>query len=81
MRDSVLVWVALVASVLGLLAVDFFLFGRRGITFRSSAIWSVFWLGLGVSFTLLVGAWQGSEAAGEYLAGYLIERSTSSSPG
>ena len=62
---------------LAFLAVDFFLFGRRGITFRSSAIWSVFWLALGISFTLVMWAWQGTGAAGEYLSGYLIERSLS----
>lgn len=40
-------------------------------------IWSIFWLALGLSFTFVMGAWQGSEAAEEYLAGYLIERSLS----
>jgi tellurite resistance protein TerC len=77
MKGDILVWIALVAAVLGFLAVDFLLFGRRGITFRSSLLWSIFWLALGISFTLVMGAWQGSGAAGEYLAGYLIERSLS----
>lgn len=71
------VWLGLTAALLGFLAVDFYLFGRRGITFRSTLIWSIFWLALGVSFTVVMGAWQGREAAGEYLAGYLIERSLS----
>jgi tellurite resistance protein TerC len=66
-----------VAGVLGFLAVDFFLFGRRGVTFRSSALWSVFWLALGVAFTGVMAAWQGGGPAGEYLSGYLIERSLS----
>ena len=72
-----MVWGALVAAILAFLAIDFFLFGRRGITFRSSVLWSIFWLGLGISFTLVMGAWQGSGPAGEYLSGYLIERSLS----
>ena len=59
------------------LAIDFFLFGRRGITFRSTVVWSIFWLALGMSFTFVMGAWQGRDAAEEYLAGYLIERSLS----
>jgi tellurite resistance protein TerC len=67
----------LAAVVVALLGVDFFLFGRRGITLRGSALWSVFWLALGISFTLVMGAWQGTGAAGEYLSGYLIERSLS----
>jgi tellurite resistance protein TerC len=66
-----------VAGVLAFLAVDFFLFGRRGVTFRSSAVWSVFWLALGVAFTGVMAAWQGGGPAGEYLSGYLIERSLS----
>ncbi len=70
-------WTALTFTVVVLLAVDFFLFGRRGITFRSSLAWSVFWLALGISFTVVMGAWQGAPAAGEYLSGYLIERSLS----
>jgi len=77
MSSGTLVWVALVAAILAFLAIDFLLFGRRGITFRSSVAWSVFWLALGVSFTLVMAAWQGSAAASEYLSGYLIERSLS----
>ena len=77
MGAEILIWAALIAAILALLAVDFLLFGRRGITFRSSLIWSVFWLALGISFTFVMGVWQGSGAAGEYLSGYLIERSLS----
>ncbi len=74
---GLLPWTALVAAVVLLLAVDFVLFGRRGITFRSSAVWSAGWLGVGVAFTGVVFAWQGGGPAGEYLSGYLIERSLS----
>jgi len=77
MNEAVLVWATLAAVVVAFLAVDFFLFGRRGITLRGSLLWSVFWLALGISFTLVMGAWQGTGAAGEYLSGYLIERSLS----
>jgi TerC family integral membrane protein len=77
MSGGILVWLALVVAVLAFLAADFLLFGRRGITFRSSLVWSVFWLALGISFTFVMGAWQGTGAAGEYLSGYLIERSLS----
>jgi tellurite resistance protein TerC len=77
MNSAVLPWLVLVAAVLGFLAIDFFLFGRRGITFRSSLAWSIFWLALGISFTVPMLAWQGGDAATEYLSGYLIERSLS----
>jgi tellurite resistance protein TerC len=76
-RSEAAIWAVLVAGVLAFLAVDFFLFGRRGVTFRSSAVWSVFWLALGVAFTGVMAAWQGGGPAGEYLSGYLIERSLS----
>jgi tellurite resistance protein TerC len=77
MNSGGLGWAMLAAVVVALLGVDFFLFGRRGITLRSSLVWSVFWLALGISFTLVMGAWRGTGAAGEYLSGYLIERSLS----
>ena len=77
MNGTVLAYAVLTAAVVGFLAVDFLLYGRNGITFRGSVIWSIFWFGLGISFTLVMGFWQGSTAAGEYLSGYLIERSLS----
>ncbi len=77
MSADLYIWGALVAAILVFLAIDFFLFGRRGITFRSTVIWSIFWFALGLSFTFVMGAWQGREEAEEYLAGYLIERSLS----
>jgi tellurite resistance protein TerC len=70
-------WVLLIVAVVAMLAIDFVLFGRRGITFRSSAVWSVAWIAIGVGFTGVMAAWRGGEAAGEYLSGYVIERSLS----
>jgi tellurite resistance protein TerC len=62
-----------------LLALDLFVFHRRAhaVSMREAAIWSVVWVGLGLGFGGLVWAWQGPSAAGEYLAGYLIEKSLS----
>jgi tellurite resistance protein TerC len=70
-------WVVFVAAVLALLAVDFFLFGRKGITFKGSLYWSIGWFLLGIGFTAVAFAVGGGDAGGEYLAGYLIERSLS----
>ena len=77
MDVGVVFWVVFVAAILALLAVDFFLFGRKGITFRGSLVWSIGWLALGIGFTAIAFWVGGGDAAGEYLAGYLIERSLS----
>ncbi len=73
------VWGAFVAFVIGLLALDLLVFHRQAhvVSFREAAAWSVVWVALGLSFAGLVWAWQGTTAAGEYLAGYLIEKSLS----
>lgn len=70
-------WIVVVAAIVGLLLVDFLVYGRRGITFRNSVAWSAGWFVLGAGFTGAMLAWQGSGPAGEYLSGYLIERSLS----
>ena len=77
MSGDLTAWLALLAAIPAFLALDFVLFGRGGITFRSSLAWSVFWLALGLSFVFVIWAWHGSGPAGEYLSGYLIERSLS----
>ncbi len=77
MSTSPTLWLALVLVVVALLAVDFLLFGRKKITFRSSALWSVGWLALGVGFTVVILVAGERDKAGEYLSGYLIERTLS----
>jgi tellurite resistance protein TerC len=47
------------------------------ITVREALIESAVWIALGLSFALVMLWWQGSQAGGEYLAGYLIEKSLS----
>jgi tellurite resistance protein TerC len=61
------------------LAVDFGLAaGRhRAIGIRESIGWNVFWIVLGVGFTLVVGHFYGRTAGAEYLAGYVVERALS----
>jgi tellurite resistance protein TerC len=72
-------WAALLAVLAGLLVADLLLVHRRphAITFKEAAIESAIWISLGVAFTFVISAWQGGEAAGEYLSGYLIEKSLS----
>ncbi|CAN5860894.1 TerC family protein [soil metagenome] len=72
-------WVAFVALVATLLLVDVLIIHRRphAVTFKEAAIESAVWITIGTSFTLVILAWQGGQAGGEYLAGYLIEKSLS----
>ena len=73
------VWAAFTALVIGLLLVDLLLVHRTAhvISTREAAIESAIWIALSLVFGLVILAWQGGDAAGEYYAGYLIEKSLS----
>ncbi|MBI3257377.1 MAG: TerC family protein [Actinobacteria bacterium] len=73
------VWLALLGFITVLLVADLLLVHRRAheISFKEAAIESAVWISIGLSFALVILAWQGGPAAGEYLAGYLIEKSLS----
>ncbi|HEU4449334.1 MAG TPA: TerC family protein [Gaiellaceae bacterium] len=79
MQLELWMWVAFGAFVVAMLLVDLFAFGRRGerIPFRRAVVWSLAWTLLGLGFAGFVWAWQGRGPAGEYLAGFLIEKSLS----
>ncbi|HEV2760977.1 MAG TPA: TerC family protein [Acidimicrobiales bacterium] len=72
-------WVALVAGITVLLLGDLLIVHRRPhqVSLREAGIESAVWITIGLSFSGVV-AWAfGASAAGEYLAGYLIEKSLS----
>jgi tellurite resistance protein TerC len=73
------IWIAFVSFILGMLAIDLLVFQREAhaVSMREAGIWSGIWIALGLSFGAIVWLWQGPEAGGEYLAGYLIEKSLS----
>jgi tellurite resistance protein TerC len=73
------IWAAFVALGVVLLLADLFLFHREAhvISTREAAVESAVWIGMGLAFSLVFLFWQGGDAAGEYLAGYLIEKSLS----
>jgi tellurite resistance protein TerC len=73
------VWATLVGAITALLVGDLLLVHRtpHDIQFREAAIESSVWIAIGLSFTLVMLWWQGGTAAGEYLSGYLIEKSLS----
>ena len=69
-------WVAVLAVILAMLAID--LLAHRTahvVSVREAAIWSGVWVSLGVAFGGVVWWAYGAQAGGEYYAGYLIEKS------
>ena len=73
------VWGVFLAVVTALLIADLLLVHRTAhvISTKEAAIESAIWISLGLAFTFVVwGAW-GGQAAGEYISGYLIEKSLS----
>ena len=73
------IWLGFIALVSVLLVVDLLLVHRtpHAPTFKEAAIESAVWISIGVAFTAAVFAWHGGQAAGEYISGYLIEKSLS----
>lgn len=72
-------WALTVAVIVGLLVADLLIVHRKPhvISFREAAIESAVWVGIGISFTAVVVLSFGGSAGGEYLSGYLIEKSLS----
>ncbi|MDQ3937143.1 MAG: TerC family protein [Chloroflexota bacterium] len=71
---------AIFAVLLGIfLAIDLFMVQRRAgpLSLRSAFAWVAVWVTLGLGFAIFVWQTRGAEAAGLYLAGYLIEYSLS----
>ncbi|HSJ28792.1 MAG TPA: TerC family protein [Acidimicrobiia bacterium] len=73
------VWATLIGAIVVLLVADLLIVHRKphAITMREAGIESAVWIGIGLAFTVVMLVWQGGDAAGEYLAGYLIEKSLS----
>jgi tellurite resistance protein TerC len=65
--------------VLGMLALDLFVFHRKAheVSLREAATWSAVWITLGLGFGGYIWVTRGPQVGGEYLAGYLIEKSLS----
>ena len=72
-------WGAFIALVGMLLVADLLILHRRPrvVTLKEALIESGVWISIGLSFTFVILWWHGGQAAGEYLAGYLIEQSLS----
>jgi tellurite resistance protein TerC len=72
-------WPALIGTIAALLVADLLVVHRRPHTigFREAALESGAWIALGLGFAVVVAVAFGSDAAGEYVTGYLIEKSLS----
>lgn len=72
-------WALLVGVLAAMLIADLLLVHRtpHDITIKEAGIESAIWISIGLSFTFVMWGWHGGSAAGEYLSGYLIEKSLS----
>ena len=72
-------WIGLAATIVVFLCIDLFGFALKAdeISLREAAIASLLWTALGLGFAVIV-LWQwGPRFAGEYLTGFLVEKSLS----
>jgi tellurite resistance protein TerC len=72
-------WILLAAAIAALLAFDLRAVGRNGPepSLRTAGLWSAGWTALGLGFTGVLVLVSTGDAAGEYLTGFLIEKSLS----
>jgi tellurite resistance protein TerC len=72
-------WIALIAFIGVLLMVDILVIHRNAheVHIREAAIESTVWISIGVAFTAVIAIAFGGAASGEYISGYLIEKSLS----
>jgi tellurite resistance protein TerC len=73
---SLWLWLAVLALIVGMLAVDLFAHRRAHvIAVREAAAWSAVWVAIGVTFGVWVWWAYGADLGQQYFAGYLIEKS------
>ena len=79
MSPDLILWAVLLGVIVSLLALDLFVFHRQAheVSLREAALFSTVWIALGLGFGAFVTWLRGPQAGGEYVAGYLIEKSLS----
>ncbi len=79
MSVSIWVWVGVLALIIAALVVDLFVFHKDAheVSMREAAITSGIWVSIGLAFGVAVLIFGGTQPAGEYFAGYLIEKALS----
>ncbi|MER6100887.1 TerC family protein [Streptomyces sp. NPDC001832] len=71
-------WVLTILGLSALIAVDFFI-GRKphDVTTKEAGIWTIIWIALAALFGIGLLVFGGSQAAGEFFAGFITEKSLS----
>lgn len=79
MNISISFWIGFIVFVLVMLSLDLFVFHKQNtaVKIKEALLWSLFWIGLAVSFNFGVFFLVGKAKALEFLTGYLIEESLS----
>jgi tellurite resistance protein TerC len=79
MTVSITAWIALIAAIAVMLAIDLLVVGRRGgeMSLRFASLASVVWVAIALAFGGLLALLGFSGAAADYTAGYLVEKSLS----
>ncbi|MFO7589587.1 MAG: TerC family protein [Acidimicrobiia bacterium] len=79
MDASIWLWTGVIVFILGMLAIDLLVFQKEthAVEMREAVAWSVVWITCGLAFAGVIWVIGGSKPAGEYIAGYLIEKSLS----
>lgn len=72
-------WIALMAMIAVLLLIDLLVIHREAheVKTREAVVESIVWVSCGLAFSGIVFWWFGGAATGEYISGYLIEKSLS----
>jgi tellurite resistance protein TerC len=72
-------WGALIGAIAAMLIFDLLAVHKTAhvISIKEAAVESAIWISIGLAFGLIMLVWQGGQAAGEYYAGFLIEKSLS----
>ena len=79
MDASAAAWAGLLIIVIAFLAFDLFFFALRDevVSLKQATIASILWTGLGLAFTIPMLVFEGPRYAGEYLTGFVLEKSLS----
>lgn len=79
MDVSISVWALTIVGLCALVAVDFFIGGRKPheVSLKEAGIWTIVWVLLAVLFGIGLFVYGNAQAAGEFFAGYVTEKSLS----
>ena len=72
-------WAALIGGIIAMLVFDLLAVHKTAhvISIKEASIESAIWISIGLAFGAVMFFWHGGQAAGEYYAGFLIEKSLS----